>query len=187
MFALRAFDASRYVSVLALIAAFLATGCAAAGGATVVPPTIAPSVAPVATLTATASPTGTSSGGRYGNRATPSPAITAGSVIVKAFMTSLGAVLIGPNGLTLYTHVGDTSKTSTCTGGCASAWPPLMVSSGGSAKGGAGVMGIFGTIARTDGTTQITYKGDPLYYWSGDSKTGQTGGNGVGSFSVARP
>jgi predicted lipoprotein with Yx(FWY)xxD motif len=186
MFAPWASRASRPVYSLALVLTFVATGCAAAG-ATVAPPTTAtPSLVPAATLTATATQGATSGGGRYGNQATPPPA-AAGSVVVKAFMTSLGDVLVGPNGLTLYTHAGDTSLTSTCTGGCASAWPPLTAASAGSAKGGAGVTGTFGTITRTDGTKQVTYNGHPLYYWTGDTMAGQTTGNGIGGFSVARP
>jgi len=102
-------------------------------------------------------------------------------------MTSLGAVLVGPTGLTLYTDAGDSSTASRCVRACAAAWPPLTVTSGGSAKGGTGVTGTFGTLVRADGTTQVTYKGRPLYAWSGDSKTGDTTGNGVAGFSVARP
>jgi hypothetical protein len=37
-----------------------------------------------------------------------------------------------------------------------------------------------GTITRSDGTTQVTYNGHPLYYFSGDKAPGDTNGQGVG-------
>lgn len=102
-------------------------------------------------------------------------------------MTTRGDVLVGPNGLTLYTHAGDSATVSTCTGGCASAWPPLTIKSGVKAIGGAGVTGTFGTLVRSNGAIQVTYKGRPLYYWEGDMAPGQTTGQGINGFSVARP
>jgi predicted lipoprotein with Yx(FWY)xxD motif len=102
-------------------------------------------------------------------------------------MTSLGSVLTGPNGLTLYTRAGDTATKSTCYGGCATAWPPLTLKSGTSARGGAGVTGKFGKLLRADGSIQVTYNGLPLYYWQGDTKAGQTTGQGINGFTVAKP
>jgi predicted lipoprotein with Yx(FWY)xxD motif len=101
--------------------------------------------------------------------------------------SSLGPVLTGPNGLTLYTHAGDTATTSSCTGGCATAWPPLTVAAGATATGGTGVTGTFATLTRADGTLQVTYKGLPLYGWQKDAKPGDVTGQGVGGFSVAKP
>ena len=37
-----------------------------------------------------------------------------------------------------------------------------------------------GTTARTDGTTQVTYNGWPLYYWIKDQKPGDATGQDVG-------
>jgi predicted lipoprotein with Yx(FWY)xxD motif len=49
-------------------------------------------------------------------------------------------------------------------------------------------MGTVGTFTRTDdGTTQVTYKGLPLYFWKGDTKPGDVTGQGIGGFSVAKP
>ena len=45
--------------------------------------------------------------------------------------------------------------------------------------------GSLGTLARADGTTQVTYDSAPLYYWQGDAKAGDVTGNGVNGFSVA--
>lgn len=178
MFARLILHTPRPVFSLALAVAFAATGCGAGGGG---------GYGNSATPGPSAAPTGTAGGGRYGNSATPAPAVATGSVIVKTVTTTLGAVLVGPNGLTLYTHAGDSSTVSTCSGGCATAWPPLTVTSGGSATGGTGVSGVFGTLSRADGTTQVTYKGLPLYGWQSDTKAGDTTGQGVAGFSVARP
>ena len=106
------------------------------------------------------------------------------SVVVGAASSpSFGTVLTGPNGMTLYTHAGDSAMSSTCTGGCATAWPPLPTT--GQPSAGAGVTGQLGTLTRADGTTQVTYDGLPLYYWQGDTKPGDETGNGVDGFSIA--
>ncbi len=107
--------------------------------------------------------------------------------MVNMATTALGPVLVGPNGLTLYTHTGDSATASTCTGGCATAWPPLAVPAGSNATGGTGVTGTFATLTRDDGTLQVTYNGLPLYGWKNDAKPGDTTGQGVNGFSVAKP
>ena len=114
-----------------------------------------------------ATSTAASSGGdRYGTgggrSAGGSPAA---SLVINLATTSLGPVLIGPNGPTLYTHSGDTATSSSCTGGCATAWPPLSVAAGAKATGGTGVTGTLGTLTRADGNSQVTYNGLPLYGW----------------------
>ena len=109
---------------------------------------------------------------------------SAGGVTVgSASSADFGTVLTGPNGMTLYTHAGDSATSSSCTGSCAATWPPLATT--GQPIAGPGVTGQLGTVARADGTTQVTYGGLPLYYWAGDSKAGDVTGNGVEGFSVA--
>jgi predicted lipoprotein with Yx(FWY)xxD motif len=107
----------------------------------------------------------------------------AGVIVSAASSPGFGMVLTGPNGMTLYTHAGDSATASTCTGACAAAWPPLATTSQPTA--GTGVTGQLGTLTRADGTTQVTYRGLPLYYWEGDTKAGDVTGNGVEGFSVA--
>ena len=116
---------------------------------------------------------------------TPAPASGAAVTIATASDPNLGLYLVGPDGLALYTKSGDSATTSTCSGGCATAWPPLMVEVGQVATGGAGATGAFGTLTRADGTLQVTYQGLPLYYWQGDTKAGDVTGDGVGGFSLA--
>jgi predicted lipoprotein with Yx(FWY)xxD motif len=67
-----------------------------------------------------------------------------------------------------------------CTGSCAQEWPPLTVSAGQTPKLTAGEMGTIGTVKRPDGTTQVTYNGHPLYYYSADTSPGQATGQGIG-------
>ena len=74
-------------------------------------------------------------------------------------------VLTNPAGLTLYWFVPDTSTTSKCTGSCATYWPPVK----GPATAGSGVTGTLSTITRSDGSTQATYDGHPLYTYAADS------------------
>ncbi len=90
---------------------------------------------------------------------------------------TLGSILVGPNGHTLYYFDKDTAGVSTCTGSCAAIWPPLTTT--GTATAGAGVTGTLGTLTRADGSVQVTYNGWPLYYYAADTAPGQTNGQGV--------
>jgi len=147
----------------------------------------APPTSPAPTSTSAPSPTDKAAGGggRYGtgggSKATPAPGLE-----IKAATTSLGSVLTGAGGLTLYVHAGDTTNHSTCTGGCASAWPPVLIKAGAKVTAGSGVMGQLGTFTRSDGTIQVTYNGKPLYSWPGDAAPGDTTGQGLGGFTVAK-
>jgi predicted lipoprotein with Yx(FWY)xxD motif len=84
-------------------------------------------------------------------------------------------VLTDAKGLTLYLFVPDTATASKCYGSCAQYWPPVF----GTPKAGPGVTGLLGTIKRTDGSTQATYDGHPLYTYIGDSGKGQNHGNNI--------
>ena len=95
----------------------------------------------------------------------------------------LGKILVDSKGLTLYTFAKDTGGKSMCYGACAKGWPPLMAS--GQPTGGSGVnSGILGTVKRTDGSTQVTYGGHPLYSFVEDKSPGQTTGNGSTAFGA---
>jgi predicted lipoprotein with Yx(FWY)xxD motif len=84
-------------------------------------------------------------------------------------------VLTNAKGFTLYWFAPDTSTTSKCNGQCATFWPPVK----GPATAMAGLAGTFSTITRSDGSTQATYDGHPLYTYVGDKSPGQATGNGL--------
>lgn len=118
---------------------------------------------------------GSSGGGGGGGGSTP--AMSAGSIGTRS-ISSVGTVLVNGSGLTLYYLTTDKGGKVTCTGSCASTWPPVIVTSTPSA--GSGVMGTLGTVTDPDGKKQLTYDGWPLYTYSGDSAPGQANGQGVG-------
>ncbi len=91
--------------------------------------------------------------------------------------------------MTLYIYAKDTNGTSTCTGQCAVNWPPLTVTKGGQVTlTGGGDSSKLETITRADGTTQVTYNNQPLYYFIKDKAPGDTTGQGVaGVWNVAKP
>lgn len=102
--------------------------------------------------------------------------------------TALGSYLIAYNGATVYTYAKDTAGVSTCTGQCAANWLPYVVPAGSRLNLQAGVKGAIGTIVRQDGTTQVTYKGMPLYFYIQDKFSGDTKGQGVGGvWYVVKP
>ncbi|PWT72123.1 MAG: hypothetical protein C5B60_09960 [Chloroflexi bacterium] len=97
--------------------------------------------------------------------------------------TSLGQFLTDGSGRTLYVFEADTGDASTCSGACARAWPPVVASSHPSVSGSV-KQSLVGTVKRTDGTTQVTYNGHPLYYYVGDTKSGDTKGEGLTAFGA---
>jgi predicted lipoprotein with Yx(FWY)xxD motif len=102
--------------------------------------------------------------------------------------SDMGNILVGPNGMTLYTFTRDTLGMSNCYERCAEIWPPLVVRSADQVTAGEGIPGELGTIERTTGTIQVTYNGMPLYYWYEDYEAGDTNGQGVGNvWWVASP
>jgi predicted lipoprotein with Yx(FWY)xxD motif len=123
---------------------------------------------------------GTTAAG-YGGGTAPSPQSAPATVSVRS--TSLGQILVDANGKTLYLFEADTGTQSTCSGACAQAWPPLTTT--GTPKTAAGASAsLLGTTMRTDGTTQVTYSGHPLYTFVSDTKPGDTTGEGSTAFGA---
>jgi predicted lipoprotein with Yx(FWY)xxD motif len=89
-------------------------------------------------------------------------------------------VLVDRSGLTLYSLSAETRGRFICTGTCVSVWHPLVVRAGQQPTGS----GSLGTIRRPGGQTQVTYKGKPLYTFSGDHKPGQAKGEGFKDVGV---
>jgi predicted lipoprotein with Yx(FWY)xxD motif len=115
------------------------------------------------------------------------PASTSGSSSGAAATVSatsnpeLGTLIVDSGGLTLYSFQKDSGTKSACYGSCAKIWPPLTTSKPPRAGEGATASKL-GTTKRTDGTTQVTYDGHPLYTYSADTSPGETSGNGITSF-----
>jgi predicted lipoprotein with Yx(FWY)xxD motif len=95
----------------------------------------------------------------------------------------LGQILTDSNGNTVYVFDKDTNGKSACSGSCAGVWPPVTTS--GSPKAGNGVIASkLGTTKRSDGSTQVTYAGHPLYTYTSDTSPGDATGNGINSFGA---
>jgi predicted lipoprotein with Yx(FWY)xxD motif len=120
------------------------------------------------------------SGGSSSASATPSPSASAeSSADLKVASTTLGDVVVDGKGMTVYFFDKDTagSGTSACAGQCLVNWPPVPPAAATPAVDG--VTGELGTITATDGSTQITLNGLPLYYFKGDSAPGDVNGQAV--------
>jgi predicted lipoprotein with Yx(FWY)xxD motif len=108
-----------------------------------------------------------------GNSSSAAPATASGSTVTEKTIGSQ-QVVVDSSGMTLYWFAIDTPTKSNCSGQCATFWPPVK----GPVTAGSGVTGTLGTITRSDGTTQATYDGHPLYTYVGDKSPGQATGNG---------
>ena len=90
-----------------------------------------------------------------------------------------GLYLTDEKDRTLYAFDKDSKDTSTCTGGCATTWPPYIVSAKPQAAQGINAT-LISTFTRADGTTQGQYDTHPLYYYSIDKNPGDFKGHNVG-------
>jgi predicted lipoprotein with Yx(FWY)xxD motif len=140
----------------------------------------------VQATTAPTQPVGSGSSGYGSGNATaaaPAPTQSSGSMstVNVADNSQYGPILVDQNGMTLYMFTNDTqgAGTSACSGACAALWPALSAST---PTAGTGVdASKLGTITLSDGTTQVTYNGWPLYLYAKDSKAGDTTGQGFKS------
>lgn len=107
-----------------------------------------------------------------------------GNTVVKASTTGLGATLVDARGRTLYLLTADKRAkkgTSVCYAACAKAWPPLLTKAAPKAGPGASAA-LLGVAKRSDGTRQVTYKGNPLYLFVKDTAARQTKGQKLAGF-----
>ena len=96
--------------------------------------------------------------------------------VATATVPGVGTILVDANGHALYTLTDGTGAAVDCTGGCLSAWPPLVVS--GKVKTPKGVK----SVTKIKGTNQVTSAGLPLYLFAGDTAAKQANGEGIESF-----
>jgi predicted lipoprotein with Yx(FWY)xxD motif len=111
----------------------------------------------------------------------PKPAMNPGAsapAVVTTHMAGATEVLASRNGHTLYelSPQNEAKVGFDCVGSCTSAWRPLLSKGKPAAKGDA-VQSLLGTVKRPNGTTQVTYKGFPVYDFTGDTGAGTTTGN----------
>ena len=154
--------------LLGLAALLAACGSGAASPAAV---PVSPAAVPATAAPATEAPATEAA-------ATEAPSAAGGdAVAVTLATTSLGDILVDGKGMTLYVFTPDNAGDSTCYDDCEQAWPVLA---GGSVTAGEGLAAAdFGATTRTDGSTQITFNGWPLYYFAGDSAPGDVNGQGL--------
>src|SRR5512133_735293 len=112
---------------------------------------------------------------------TAAAAATRSGALIKLHQSSLGQVLADSHGRTLYLWAHDKHHRSTCYGACAAYWPALTTKGKPKAIGGAR-KALLGTTRRRDGRMQVTYHGHPLYRFAGDTRAGQTSGEGLTDF-----
>lgn len=108
--------------------------------------------------------------------------VTGAENVVQVVDTASGKVLADASGRSLYTFDRDTTTASTCYQTCAVHWPPVLVTADDA------VAAPFATTTRTDGATQLTLDGHPLYLYFGDAAPGDITGDGLGNvWHLARP
>jgi predicted lipoprotein with Yx(FWY)xxD motif len=157
--------------LFATVGAVAAVGAAAGG------------IAAASPLTGTTShrsiPAAARSAATTSHRSAPTAARSASTVTVRS--SRFGRVLFDGRGRALYLFTRDRGKRSSCYGACAKAWPPFLVDR--AAKAGKGVRSsLLATTRRRDGKLQVTYAGNPLYYYEHDTKAGQIGCQNVSNF-----
>ncbi len=119
--------------------------------------------------------------------AAAAPAASTAPNVMVAQNTKLGSILTDNQGITVYVFKKDKAGESACSGPCAKTWPPLTVAEGAQPVAVPGIPGMLGQIERKDDTYQVTYNGMPLYRYAGDSKPGDTNGQGFkGLWSVVQ-
>jgi predicted lipoprotein with Yx(FWY)xxD motif len=105
-----------------------------------------------------------------------------GYEIMTGHVQGLGTVLVDGQGLTVYMYGTDVrGGPSRCYDICAVQWPPVVLKPGVTRPvAGPGIdAALLGTTARTDGTTQVTYNGWPLYLWPPDRAPGKATGQAL--------
>ena len=157
----------------------LALALAACGSSSSTSSSASPQSAGQSTTTTS---TSSSASGRYGQTTAAAGGSAAAALITTKHDKKLGTILAyGPKKLTVYLFEADKGKSSSCSGSCAAAWPPVT---GKPTAAGGAMSPDLGTITRPDGSTQVTYNGHPLYLFIRDQDDGDAYGQGVKVFGA---
>jgi predicted lipoprotein with Yx(FWY)xxD motif len=117
---------------------------------------------------------------------TPAAGATGASTAALVITTkgsSAGAFLTNGSGQAIYMWTKDSMNSSACSGGCASAWPPVTTTGALTASGGVNQADL-STFTRSDGSKQVAYDGHALYYFIADSAPGEVKGQGSDGFGA---
>lgn len=118
---------------------------------------------------------------------TPAPAAAPTAVVTITLQQKpgMGSYLADSDGRALYLFEADRKGESACYDACAQAWPPFVTTQGLPTVQGTELQASkLGTLQRRDGSTQVTYNGHPLYYFSKDTGPGSTAGQDVKGFGA---
>jgi predicted lipoprotein with Yx(FWY)xxD motif len=120
------------------------------------------------------------SGGAGSPGGDAAPAVD-GAVLEARLLPELGKVVVDGEGFTLYRFDNDKAKppTATCVDDCATEWPPVVVDPEGKLTLQGVEQSAVGMVQRTDGTSQLTVSGWPVYRFAGDAGAGTATGQGV--------
>jgi predicted lipoprotein with Yx(FWY)xxD motif len=148
--------------VMVTACGFVLAGCGSESGAEA-PPAPVPSAA--GPSSSQSSPAITTPSGLTTSPGSPAVSGTG----IKLASSDFGMILFDKTGQAIYLFDKEKTSTSACYGACAEAWPPVVTTGRPVAVGGV-KQSLLGTTKRTDGTTQITYGGHPLYYYAHEGK-----------------
>ncbi len=169
----------------AIAAAFALTGCAPAGLDNASDYGAEPAANAV-DAAATPSPTGEPEDAAEGDDAAEGPELSEDEVTTElnaAKVKRMGETVQNEDGFVLYRFDDDKVKpevVSNCNGDCAKVWPPAVINKGEKPKLKGVDASLVGTVARKDGTLQLTVDKWPVYTYIGDTKAGQWKGQNVG-------
>ena len=119
--------------------------------------------------------------------ATRPSANTLARTTISARHTSVGTVLVGPGGKTVYAFSRDHLREDSCAAvkGCLTVWP--LLTTHGSVSAGPGVKRSLLSTITVHGTHQITYAGHPLYGYENNGGPGDTSYVGISQFGGSWP
>ena len=88
-------------------------------------------------------------------------------------------VLTTNKGFLLYYYTKDMMLSSSCTGGCAMTWPPLLAPQGMMTVDSSEMLPRKLSVHHTANGNQVFYDGHALYTYTGDMQPGQFNGRGI--------
>jgi predicted lipoprotein with Yx(FWY)xxD motif len=110
----------------------------------------------------------------------PTPATGPAPVVTTKTVGGLGKILVNEQGQVLYSFTKGGAPVP-CSASCLQVWPAVTLPPGVTAPTGSSGVGTLGTTT-SNGVTQVTVGGLPLFTYAGDSAPGVANGNDLVSF-----